>query len=450
MVSADENTLLTQTGAGTPMGTLMRRYWQPLALTAELPDERPVKEIRVMGEDLVVFRDEAGCYGALHRRCAHRSGDLSFGRLEDGGLRCPYHGWLYDVRGRCLDQPAEPAGRKFCDKIHQPAYPCIELNGIVYGYMGPGDPPLFPGFDWSIAPDTHSFVFKGYQQANWLQATEGEIDPAHLSYLHCYLKDEIDEDNSYGFDQFLAPAEDTDISVTQLMREIPNPRLEIENTDFGVRVYALRDAGSFMHVRVTNYLFPNAAVVAVGTDWTLVQIHVPIDDGSNWRYDIFYSFRAPIDKESLLRERLNTYTLPDYIPARNRTNRYLFDAAEQKTGTYVGIGYDFNIHDNCILEGQGPIQDRTREHLGYTDKAIVAARKMLMTALKAPDNGSLPIATHDATANHFDNLATIDTVTGPDDWRTGWIEKHLARRRESPWAGSVEPVKLRHGLAPGE
>lgn len=449
MVTAEENELLTRTGPGTAMGEVMRRYWQPLLLTEELPDERPVKEARVLGEDLVVFRDEGGRYGALARLCAHRAGDLSYGRLEDGGLRCPYHGWLYDVGGRCLDQPAEPADARFCDRVRQPAYPCIERNGIIYGYMGPGQPPLFPAFDWHLAPDTHTFVFKGYQRANWLQATEGEIDPAHLSYLHRYLTDEIDDDHSYGFDQYLEPAEGTDIPVTRLLRDFPNPRLETEATDFGVRIYALRDAGQFMHVRVTNYLFPNAAVVAVGSDWGLVQLHMPIDDGSNFRYDIFYSFRKPMDKETLRRARLKTYGVPDYKPRRTSETRYDFDAAEQKSGTYAGVGYDFNVHDTCILESAGPIQDRTREHLGYTDRAIIAARRMLLSAARGTD-GALPMATHDAAANHFDNLATIDAVTAPDDWKTGWIAKAMARRAASSWAADIEPAKLRHGLAPGQ
>jgi nitrite reductase/ring-hydroxylating ferredoxin subunit len=440
MTTREENELLTRTGPGTPMGRVLRSYWQPLALVAELPEERPLREIRVLGEDLVVFRDEAGRYGALRRRCAHRAGDLSFGRLEGGGLRCPYHGWLYDVQGRCLEQPAEPAGASFRGKVRQPAFPCVERNGIVYGYLGPGEPPLFPAFDWHLAPAAHTFVWKGHQRANWLQATEGEIDPSHISYLHRYLRDELDDEGSYGLDQFLAAADGTDVSITRLFRDIPNPRLEIERTGFGVRIYALRDAGSFMHVRVTNYVFPNAALVAIG-GWSLVQVHVPIDDESNWRYDIFSSFDAPIDRERLTRERLNTYTVPDYRPKRNLENRYLFSAEEQRTGTFAGVGYDFNIHDTCILEGQGPIQDRTLEHLGYTDRPIIAARQMLLAAAAAPD-GALPGLAREAAANRFDDLATIDTVTAPDDWRTGWIAKQIARRRASPWAGAIDPVRL--------
>ncbi len=439
MIPADENERLTRTGHGTPMGAVMRHYWQPLALTEELPAARPLTEARVLGEDIVVFRNEAGSYGALARQCAHRAGDLAYGRLEDGGLRCPYHGWLYDIAGRCLEQPAEPAGSRYHDRIHHTAYPCIERNGIVYGYMGPGAPPALPGFDWHDAPAPHIFVFKGLQRANWLQAVEGEIDPSHLSYLHRYLREEIDADASYGFKQFRETAGDTEVSVTRILREVPNPRLEIERTDFGVRVYALRDAGGFTYTRVTNFLFPNTAVVAIG-DWSLVQTHVPIDDEHNWRYDIFYAFDDSLDRDGLRRERLKTYCVPGYRPTRNLENRYGFDPDEQRAGTYAGVGFDFNVHDTMILEGQGAVQDRTRENLAYTDMAIIAARKMLAEAME--DGAVLPMTGPDGAARRFDDLVSIDAVTGSEDWRTGWVDKQIARRAASPWAGTIAAPRL--------
>lgn len=439
MISAEDNDRLTRTGPGTPMGAVMRRYWQPLLLSEELPDERPAKDARVLGEDIVVFRDEAGQYGALARRCAHRGGDLAYGRLEDGGLRCPYHGWLYGIGGHCLEQPAEPAGSRYHERIRQPAYPCVERNGIIYGYMGPGEAPAFPGFDWHDAPPDHMFVFKGLQRANWLQAVEGEIDPSHLSYLHRYLADRIDDDGSYGFKQLLETAGDTEISMTSILRDVPNPRLEIERTDFGVRIFALRDSGDFTYARVTNFVFPHTAVVALG-EWSLVQMHVPIDDEHNWRYDVFYAYDDSLGREGLRRERLKTYSIPDYRPKRNLENRYDFDAAEQRTGTYAGVGFDFNVHDTMILEGQGPVQDRTRENLAYTDMAIIAARKMLSDAME--DGAEPPMTGVQGAANRFDDLVTIDAITGPDDWRTGWVKKQIARRAESAWAKTIAAPKL--------
>ena len=439
MMSPEQSDRLTHTGPGTPMGAVMRRYWQPFALVEELPEERPVKEIRVLGEDLVVFRDDRGRYGALVRRCAHRAGDLAFGRCEDGGLRCPYHGWLYAFDGRCLEQPAEPPGSTYRERIRQPAYACVERNGIVYGYMGGGEPPKLPGFDWFDAPASHCFAFKALQRANWLQAVEGEIDPAHLSYLHRYLDDDAEGDGTYGFKQFLATADNSDASVTTILREVPNPRLEIARTDFGVRIFALRDRGDFTYVRVTNFLFPHTAVVAIG-DWTLVQIHVPIDDVSNWRYDVFYDFRAPIDGEALRAEKLKTYDVPGYAPKRNLENRYGFSAAEQRTGTYAGVGYDFNIHDTMILEGQGPIQDRSRENLAYTDMAIIAARKMLTEAI----DGAIapPMSDEGGRAARYDHLVSIDAVAPAGEWRRAWIAKQLDRRARSGWAGGIAAERL--------
>ena len=438
-MSPEQSDRLTHTGPGTPMGAVMRRYWQPFALVEELPEERPVKEIRVLGEDLVVFRDDRGRYGALVRRCAHRAGDLAFGRCEDGGLRCPYHGWLYAFDGRCLEQPAEPPGSTYRERIRQPAYACVERNGIVYGYMGGGEPPKLPGFDWFDAPASHCFAFKALQRANWLQAVEGEIDPAHLSYLHRYLDDDAEGDGTYGFKQFLATADNSDASVTTILREVPNPRLEIARTDFGVRIFALRDRGDFTYVRVTNFLFPHTAVVAIG-DWTLVQIHVPIDDVSNWRYDVFYDFRAPIDGEALRAEKLKTYDVPGYAPKRNLENRYGFSAAEQRTGTYAGVGYDFNIHDTMILEGQGPIQDRSRENLAYTDMAIIAARKMLTEAI----DGAIapPMSDEGGRAARYDHLVSIDAVAPAGEWRRAWIAKQLDRRARSGWAGGIAAERL--------
>src|SRR6266508_365990 len=214
--------------------------------------------------------------------------------------------------------PTEPPESKFHEKIRHPAYPCQEINGIIYSYMGPGEPPLMPAFDWIRAPDEHIFAFKGYINCNYLQANEGEIDPSHLSFLHRFLQDQS-LDDSYG-DQLLATAEnDEDVQISQIMRTQVSPKLDVEETDFGVRIFTVREIDAArLHVRVTNYLFPNAAVVAVSNDWGLVQWHVPINDTSNWRYDIFFSFRAPMDKEGLRRQRLQSYTLRDYRPRRNQ------------------------------------------------------------------------------------------------------------------------------------
>jgi len=175
----------------------MRRYWQPVALVDELTGNRPVKPVRLLGEDLVIFKDDNGRYGLIGRRCPHRGTDLAYGRLENGGLRCAFHGWLFDVAGKCLETPAEPADSNLCANVRQKAYPVVEKSGILFAYLGPGDPPALPHFDCFVAPDSHTFAFKGMIDCNWLQSLEVGIDPVHTSFLHRFFHDE-DPSQGYG------------------------------------------------------------------------------------------------------------------------------------------------------------------------------------------------------------------------------------------------------------
>ena len=216
-MSPDQNELMTRVGPGTRCGALMRHYWNPVALADELPAERPAKPVRVLGQDFVLFRDELGRHGLLDRDCPHRGADLAFGRLEDGGLRCLFHGWLFDVDGRCLETPAEPEGSVLCQRVRQRSYPVAVKNGIVFAWLGDGEAPAFPDFDCFLAPGTHAFAFKGLIECNWLQALEVGIDPAHASYLHRFYEDE-DTGAAYG-KQFRSASSDSDIPMTRLLRE---------------------------------------------------------------------------------------------------------------------------------------------------------------------------------------------------------------------------------------
>ena len=220
MMSAEQNDLITRIGPKTPAGVLMRRYWQPAALVDELSGNRPVKPIRLLGEDLVIFRDESGRYGLIERHCPHRGADLAFGRLEDGGLRCAFHGWLFDVSGKCLQTPAEPDNSPLCANIRQKAYPVRERSGVLFAYLGPGEPPDLPDFDCFVAPDEYTFAFKGLIECNWLQALEVGIDPAHASFLHRFFEDE----DGYG-KQFRGGSSDSDMPLTRLLREFPRPQI---------------------------------------------------------------------------------------------------------------------------------------------------------------------------------------------------------------------------------
>src|SRR3979490_1441654 len=203
-MSQEQNDLITRTGPKDACGKLMRMYWQPAALVDELTGPRPVKAVKLLGEDLVLFRDDQGRYGLIDRHCAHRGADLAFGRLEHGGLRCAFHGWLFDVQGQCLETPAEPKDSVLCKNISQRAYPVVEKSGILWAWLGDGEPPAFPESDGFRARYAYTFAFKGHIGCNWLQALEIGIDPAHASFLHRFFED---EDHSAAFgNQFCGPS----------------------------------------------------------------------------------------------------------------------------------------------------------------------------------------------------------------------------------------------------
>src|SRR5216684_8456844 len=220
MISAEQNELMTRIGAGTPCGKLLRRYWQPVALADEMQGPRPVKAVRILGEDLVLFKYQDQ-YGLLERHCSHRGADLAYGRLEDGGLRCAFHGWLFDVNGKCLQTPAEPDDSNLCANVRQKSYPVVEKSGILFAYLGRGEPPAFPHFDCFVAPASHTFAFKGMIDCNWLQSLEVGIDPAHTSFLHRFFEDE-DPNKGYG-KMFRDTSKDSDMPMTQIMREFRRP-----------------------------------------------------------------------------------------------------------------------------------------------------------------------------------------------------------------------------------
>jgi phthalate 4,5-dioxygenase len=434
MLSAEQNDLITRIGPGSSAGALMRRYWQPVALADELSGSRPVKPIRVLGEDLVLFRDGDGRHGLLARHCPHRGTDLAFGRLEDGGLRCAFHGWLFDVSGQCLETPAEPEGSRLCANIRQRAYPVVEKSGILFAFMGPGAPPSWPQFDCFVAPPSHTFAFKGLIECNWLQSLEVGIDPAHTSFLHRFF---LDEDASKGYGKlFRDTSIDSDMPMTRLMREFPRPQIEVEPTDYGLRVITLRrisDAST--HVRVTNLMFPNAFVIPMSSEMTITQWHVPVDDTRNYWYAIFTSFGAPVNRDEMRRQRLELYQLPDYVPRRNKGNDYGFDPHEQAHETFTGMGADINVHDQWACESMGVIQDRTREHLGQSDKAISTYRRMLRSAIADAHNGASPPMVFDAqAAAALTGPAAIDGIGPTDAWQAYWRKTDAKRRQASSWA----------------
>ncbi len=436
MISAEQNDFMTRVGQGTPAGSLLRRYWQPVALAEELSGPRPMKPVQLMGQHFVLFRDERGQVGMLDRDCPHRGADLAFGRLESGGLRCPFHGWLFDVKGTCLETPAEPVGSKLCTRIQQTAYPVVEKSGIVFAFIGEGEPPAFPDFDCFVAPDSHTFAFKGLWECNWLQALEVGIDPAHASFLHRFFEDE-DTSESYG-KQFRGASADSDLAITKVLREYDRPEIRVAPAPYGLQLTTLRKLSEEQtHVRVTNVMFPQAFVIPMSTEMTITQWHIPVDDTHCYWYAIFTSFAGPVDKQQMREQRLATIELPDYTSRRNKRNQYGYSVAEQLSQTYTGMGMDINVHDQWACESLGPIQDRTREHLGTTDKGIIAFRRMLVKAIESTQAGEaapmLPTVEEAATLT---GPRSIDGVTRTDQADRYCEEADLARRQKSDWASA--------------
>ncbi|WP_124082145.1 aromatic ring-hydroxylating dioxygenase subunit alpha [Pigmentiphaga humi] len=434
MMSPEQNERITRVGPGTPAGTLLRQYWQPVALVDELEAERPIRPVKLMGQDFILFRDEQGRYGFMDRDCPHRGADLAFGRLEDGGVRCLFHGWLFDVEGACLETPAEPEGSKLAQRVRQKSYPVVEKSGVLFAYIGEGEPPAFPHFDCFVAPSEYTFAFKGYLDCNWLQALEVGIDPAHASYLHRFFEDG-DTEASYG-KQFRGASADSSLPITKVLREYDRPEIKVDPADYGLRLTALRRVdGDNTHVRVTNLVFPQAFIIPMSSEMTIAQWHVPTDDGGCYWYAIFTSFGQPVNKQQMRAQRLELYELPDYMPRVGRFNNYGYDAREQATQTYTGMGHDINVHDQWAVESQGRIQDRTREHLGSTDKGIVAYRRLLLDAIDHAEKGERALMMIDETqAGTLTGPPSIDGIGPGDTWSDYWKVADQKRRKSSQWA----------------
>ena len=446
----DRNVSLTTTEPGTAGGALMRRYWQPAALSDELDPARPVVPVRLMGEDLVLFRTGDGTLGLMQRACPHRGVDLCRGRLEADGLRCAFHGWKFDADGACTEQPGEPEGSTLHRRVRTTSYPVVERNGVVFAWLGEladGEaPPPLPELDCLDAPASHVFAFKGLWACNWLQALEIGIDPVHASFLHRFLEDE-DVDASYG-KQFRDAAADTEIPMTRLLREFPRPEIRIEPTALGQRLIATRRLGDGRaHERVTHQVFPNAICIPMSREMNITQWHVPVDDRRCYWYSMFTSYGAPVDHATMRAQRLAEHRLPDYAPLKHAGNDYGFDPEEQRTATYTGMGADINVHDQWAVESMGAIQDRTREQLGTTDVAIVANRRTLREGLRAIGAGAEPALPGDprgAGAGRDGGEGaderrdppgppSIDAIGREDEPGVAWRAADAARRETCPW-----------------
>ncbi len=450
---AAQNELLTRIGPATPCGELMRRYWQPAALLDEFDPQldprmadRPVKAVRLLGQDFVLFRDGAGRWGLLDRDCPHRGADLAFARHEPEGIRCPFHGWQFDVEGRCLQTPAEPAGSLLCQRVRQRSYPVRLQSGVLFAYLGPEHLPLpaLPAFDCFAAPASHSFAFKGLWNCNWLQAFEVGIDPAHPSFLHRYLQDEDEgatQQQQAAGRQFRAASVGTVDGqrwpMTRVMREFCSPEIRHEDIAPGLtRLTTLRamDAAR-THVRVTHAVFPHTFVIPLSETVTITQMHVPVDDTHTYWVSFFTSFDGPLDQQAMRRQRLQGISLPDYVPLKGRHNDWGFDPQEQRLRTFLGMGEeDINVHDQWAVESMGAIQDRTREHLGTSDKVIMAHRRAVLKAIDTVREGGIPpMALAPEAAAALQGPDTIDCIAPAEGWQAFWQAAAAAKRAGASW-----------------
>ncbi|MCH8346619.1 MAG: aromatic ring-hydroxylating dioxygenase subunit alpha [Chloroflexi bacterium] len=387
MLTLEENELLTRTGPGSPMGDLLRRFWLPFLLPEELPaPDCPPVRVRLMGEELVAFRDTSGRIGLLDSHCPHRLASLFFGRNEENGLRCVYHGWKYDVEGRCVDMPSEPPESSFKEKIRTTAYPVRERGGLIWAYLGPRDlMPEMPELEWARVPESHRLVSKRLQECNFAQAVEGGIDSSHVSFLHSRLRsDEPDNLDSSGM-----------IRV-EYMANDRSPRFFVRETDYGLLIAARRNAEATSYYwRLTQFLMPFYTMIP-GTPGYPIGGHawVPIDDERCWNFSVTWRHDRPLSEEELSYQNsglgIHAYVEPgSYRPLRNKENDYLIDREKQRTRTYTGIE-GIGEQDMAVQESSGTIADRSREHLGSSDAAIIAMRRRLTGAAIALREGTEP------------------------------------------------------------
>jgi phthalate 4,5-dioxygenase oxygenase subunit len=409
MLSQEDNDLLTRTGAGTPMGELFRSYWIPVLLSEQLPepDGAPVR-VKVLGEELVAFRDSAGVVALVAPRCPHRGANLFFGRNEGGGIRCAFHGWKFNARGECVDMPTVPPEMvpKLCEKARIQAYPTREWGDYVWAYMGAQDRiPELPQMEFALVPPSHRHVSKKFQECNWAQAAEGGVDTAHFSFLHqpvassAELLAEKAARATRGYSQKTMSAEHV-----RWMREDARPRYEVRKHACGLVLGASRQAGEGQfYWRIAQYLMPSHGYTPSATDGQTYhgQTWIPIEDGSCWVYVYSWNPTRPLTEEERQSYRAGGAVYPEmdanWMPVRNRSNDYLIDRRMQKSENFSGI-VGVSEQDAAIQDSQGRIADRTRELLGPTDIGVVQFRKLMLDAAKGLEAGRAPLGAQEGSA----------------------------------------------------
>ena len=399
MLTKEENSLLTETGPMTPMGNLFRHYWMPALLSEELPemDGDPVK-ITILGEFLLAFRDSNGRVGIVDRRCPHRGADLFFGRNENCGLRCVYHGWKFDVDGNCVELPTAPKGSRFKEKVTLLSYPTKETAGIIWVFMGPktSELPEIPKQEFTLLPEENIFVSKKWQECNWAQSLEGGIDTAHLSFLHMPSPNFIKNSGNKSIVSGAALSDQGTDNRIRWVKEDPCPKFTVLPHDAGLLLGAARKADNEdTYWRTTQFLIPNYAYApnAFPGETQHGQCWVPIDDHSCWIFCYSWNSERPLTDEERKKFKkgfsIHAEVDEDYLPLRRLSNNYLMNRDDQRLNTYTGI-QGVSEQDAAIQNSQGKIVDRSLEHLGPTDVGIIEFRKLMLRLAKALKKGQMP------------------------------------------------------------
>ena len=416
MLSAEQNELLTRVEGDAPMGQLMRRHWLPACLSDEVTDRdgTPVRA-RLLGEDLVIFRNTNGELGALQERCPHRKASLAFGRNEDCGLRCLYHGWKFAVDGTVLDMASEPNSERKMKSFKHQAYPTAESGGFVWVYMGPEETKTkFQPPAWAPTPDIKASIVKIQTPCNWAQVLEGSIDSAHSSSLHSTNMPAADVGGSTATaDAWLRPSKDK------------SPRLEIEMTDYGFNYAALRkpitNEQNDVYIRTTVFIAPFTVLIPPNNQYKLAQMLFPIDDYNTMFYWIAWH---PDPEKGIEQEEWRRFCSAEvgidldenYQKKLSLGNWYNQDRRAMKDGDFTGIK-GIPMQDMAMWESMGAIADRGHEILGSSDLSIVKFRTQMLKAVEDFAGGSPAIGTQDTSTPHIQLSSFEGVVPKSTDWR---------------------------------
>lgn len=430
MLSVEENERLTKVGRGTPMGELMRQYWLAACASAELEAGGAPVRVRLLGEDLVAFRTGNGELGLVEEACPHRGASLSLARNLDCALECIYHGWQIAPDGQILNTPAEPEHSTYKTKFRHVAYTVRELGGVVWAFLGVGDPPPLPSYEWVDLPEGHALFLRAKARCNWAQALEGAIDSAHQTYLHD-ARSRIERDRAHvdriareggvltdGFDetgQIIRPWNDG------------RPRLQVENTPYGFRYAAIRkpmiQEDKFQNIRVSHFIAPVSVVIPGPEGWAQLLMHVPIDDDTTMFWHVRANLERPYNEDD---ERIHTQAAglvpgvgidEDFNRTASKENHWLQDRNEMRFGDRLSGMHGTINEDHAVQESMGARVDRTKEHLGTSDIAVNRFRRIMLGATRANEQGAEPVAL-DATTDLSQLRAVDRTVPLSETWQT--------------------------------